>query len=51
MAKRGILIVLDSDGVDELADAALYGDVLSDTIDNIDRKLGGLNIPSIRNTA
>ena len=35
MAKRVILIVLDSVGVGELPDAAEYGDIGSDTLGNI----------------
>jgi len=47
MTKRVILIVLDSVGIGELPDAALYGDEGSDTLDNISRNLGGLKLPNM----
>lgn len=47
MTKRVILIVLDSVGIGELPDAALYGDEGSDTLGNIARKLGGLRLPNM----
>lgn len=47
MIKRVVLIVLDSVGIGELPDAALYGDEGSDTLDNISKKLGGLKLPNM----
>jgi phosphopentomutase len=49
MIKRVVLIVLDSVGIGELPDAQLYGDVGSDTIGNISKKLGdrGLSLPNL----
>lgn len=41
------LIVLDGVGVGELSDAANYGDEGSDTLGNISRVLGGLNLPNL----
>jgi phosphopentomutase len=49
MAKRIILIVLDSVGVGELPDAADYGDAGSDTMGNISKEVFGLNIPNMIN--
>jgi phosphopentomutase len=42
---RVILIVLDSVGIGELPDADQYGDVGSNTLGNIARTVGGLNLP------
>ncbi|HCL49379.1 MAG TPA: phosphopentomutase, partial [Clostridiaceae bacterium] len=39
--KRVILIVLDSVGIGELPDAALYGDEGSNTVGNISKAVGG----------
>lgn len=47
MAKRVILIVLDSVGMGELPDAWKYGDVGSDTIGNISKAMGGLRLPNM----
>jgi phosphopentomutase len=47
MIERVIWIVLDSVGMGELPDAADYGDVGSNTIGNIAKKVGGLNIPNL----
>jgi phosphopentomutase len=41
------LIILDGVGIGELPDAANYGDVGSDTLCNIARALGGLNLPKL----
>ena len=41
------LIVLDGVGVGELSDAANYGDEGSDTLGNISKVLGGLNLPNL----
>lgn len=48
MTKRAILIVLDSVGVGELPDAATYGDTGSNTLGNISKKLGGINLPNMQ---
>lgn len=44
---RIILIVLDSVGIGELPDAALYGDVGSDTIGNIAKIVGNFDLPNL----
>lgn len=43
-----IVIVLDSVGIGELPDAEKYGDNGSDTLGNMARKLGGLNLPNLQ---
>ena len=45
--KRVTLIVLDSVGCGETKDAASYGDVGSDTIGNLSRRVGGLVLPNL----
>ncbi|MCE1246639.1 MAG: phosphopentomutase [Firmicutes bacterium] len=47
MIERAIIIVLDSVGAGEMPDAAEYGDVGSDTLGNIARKMGGLKMPNL----
>lgn len=47
MAKRVILIVLDSVGIGELPDARLYGDQGSNTVGNIAQRLGNLSLPHL----
>ena len=47
MYKRAIVIIIDGVGVGELPDADLYGDVGSDTLGNLSRKTGGLNLPNL----
>lgn len=44
---RAIVLVLDSVGVGELADAAEYGDVGSNTLGNTSRAVGGLTMPNL----
>lgn len=44
---RVVLIVLDSVGIGELPDAALYGDVGSDTIGNIAKIVGNFDLPNL----
>src|SRR5262245_35577773 len=44
---RVILIVMDSAGIGELPDAALYGDEGSNTLGNIAREVG-LRVPTLR---
>ncbi len=45
--KRVFLLVLDGVGIGELPDAAVYGDVGSNTLGNTARVLGGLNLPNL----
>jgi phosphopentomutase len=45
MFNRAIIIVMDSVGAGEMPDAADYGDVGSDTLGNLSRKVNGLNMP------
>jgi phosphopentomutase len=46
-AARAIVLVLDSVGAGELPDAALYGDVGSNTLGNTSRAVGGLHLPNL----
>ncbi len=43
-----ILIILDGVGIGELPDARDYGDEGSNTLANIARKVGGLNLPNLQ---
>jgi phosphopentomutase len=43
-----IVIVLDSVGIGELPDAEKYGDKGSDTLGNMAKVLGGLNLPNLQ---
>ncbi len=45
--KRAIVIVLDGVGIGELPDAADYSDEGSNTLVNIAKAMGGLNIPNL----
>ncbi len=45
---RVVVIVLDGVGVGELPDADQYGDKGSNTLGNIAKKLGGLNLPNLQ---
>jgi phosphopentomutase len=47
MAKKVILVVLDSVGIGELPDADQYGDVGSNTLGNISSFVGGLKLPNM----
>ena len=47
MIDRVIWMVLDSAGIGELPDAAEYGDEGSNTIGNIAKAVGGLNLPNM----
>lgn len=47
MKKRVILIVLDSAGIGELPDAALFGDEGSNTFGNIFKQRGHLDLPNM----
>ncbi len=46
--RRVVLIVLDSVGVGALPDAAQYNDEGSDTLGNISRSVGGLDLPNLQ---
>ncbi|KRQ86812.1 Phosphopentomutase [Caloramator mitchellensis] len=48
MINRVILMVMDSVGIGELPDAHLYNDQGSDTIGNISKAIGGLNLPNLQ---
>lgn len=48
MAKRAILIVLDSVGIGEMEDSYLYGDEGSNTLQNLARAAGGLKLPNMQ---
>ena len=45
---RAVIIVLDSVGCGDAPDAAAYGDEGSNTLGNIARAVGGLNLPNMR---
>jgi phosphopentomutase len=45
--RRAIILVLDGVGVGAAPDAAAYGDVGSDTLGNVARARGGLNLPHL----
>lgn len=47
MIDRVIWIVLDSVGMGEMPDSEKFGDVGANTIGNISKKVGGLNIPNM----
>jgi len=44
--KKAIVLVLDGVGAGELPDAADYGDVGSDTLGNLAKSMGGLDLPN-----
>jgi len=46
--RRAIVIIIDGVGVGELPDADLYGDRGSDTLGNLSRETGGLNLPNLQ---
>ena len=46
--ERVILVILDSVGVGALPDAARYGDEGSDTLGNLARSVGGLQLPNLQ---
>ena len=48
MSRRAIIIVLDGVGIGEAPDAAAYGDAGSDTLGNLARALGGLDLPNLQ---
>jgi phosphopentomutase len=45
--KRAAIVVLDGVGIGAAPDAAAYGDVGSDTLGNLSRKLGGISLPNL----
>ena len=48
MTRRAAIIVLDGVGIGEAPDAAKYGDVGSNTLCNIARAVGGMDLPNLR---
>jgi phosphopentomutase len=48
MTKRAAIIVLDGVGIGEAPDAAQYGDVGSNTLGNVARAVGGLDLPNMQ---
>jgi len=48
MGKRAFVIIIDGVGIGELPDAANYGDRGSDTLGNMARLTGGLNLPNLQ---
>jgi phosphopentomutase len=46
--KRVFLIVIDSVGVGEMPDAEKFGDSGADTIGNLSRAVGGINLPTLQ---
>ena len=47
MTRRAAILVLDGVGIGAAHDAALYGDVGSNTLGNIANAVGGLNLPNL----
>ena len=47
MSKRAIIIVLDGVGIGAAPDASFYGDVGSDTLGNLARAVGGMQLPHL----
>ena len=47
MSRRAAIIVLDGVGIGEAPDAAKYGDVGSNTLGNVARAIGGMNLPNL----
>lgn len=47
MTKRAAIIVLDGVGIGAAPDAAAYGDERSDTLGNLSRALGGMDLPNL----
>lgn len=48
MNRRAIILVLDGVGIGAAPDAAAYGDVGSDTLGNLSRAVGGLQLPNLQ---
>lgn len=47
-ARRALLLVLDGVGCGEAPDTAAYGDTGSDTLGNVARAVGGLDLPNLQ---
>ena len=47
-AHRAIIVVLDGVGIGAAADAGRYGDLGSDTLGNVARAVGGLDLPNLQ---
>ena len=47
MTRRAAIIVLDGVGIGEAPDAAAYGDVGSNTLGNVARGVGGMDLPNL----
>ena len=47
MTRRAIILVLDGVGIGEAPDARDYGDAGSDTLGNLARAVGGLDVPNL----
>jgi phosphopentomutase len=47
LTRRAAIIVLDGVGIGEAPDADLYGDAGSDTLGNLSRVMGGLDLPNL----
>ncbi|MFM9013665.1 MAG: phosphopentomutase, partial [Gemmatimonadota bacterium] len=45
--RRALILVLDGVGIGEAPDAAVYGDVGSNTLGNLARAVGGLRVPQL----
>jgi phosphopentomutase len=48
MSKRATIIVLDGVGIGAAPDAAAYGDVGSNTLGNLSRAVGGMQLPNLQ---
>lgn len=48
MVNRIILFIIDSVGIGALPDASKFGDTGANTLENIARKEGGINLPNLR---
>ena len=47
MARRAVILVLDGVGIGAAHDVAAYGDEGSDTLGNLSRAVGGLQVPNL----
>jgi phosphopentomutase len=47
VTRRAVILVLDGVGIGAAADAAAYGDTGSDTLGNLARAVGGLELPNL----
>ena len=47
MTRRAVIVVLDGVGIGEAPDAAQYGDVGSNTLGNLARAVGGMDLPNL----